>query len=626
MFTIGTAGHIDHGKSALVLALTSIDPDRLPEEKQRGMTTDLGFAWLPLSSGETIGIVDIPGHKDFIKNAIPGIEGIDAALLVIAADEGWMPQTEEHVQILNLFRIKHMIVALTKIDLIDDTSWLDLIEEDIRQRLERDGLPGAPIVRVSAKEGTNIEELKRSIAELISRMTPRKDIGKPRLPIDRVFTIKGSGTVVTGTLIDGTFSQGDKVGVFPRNLDTRIRTLESFKQKRGRVQPGTRVALNLVGLEKESLKRGDIIFGSKEQAKSSRILSVKVELLPIAAKPLPSNTELVAYLGTREILGRLILLGQKALKRGESAFAQFYFKEYVAARIGDHFVTRRPSPSQTIGGGTVLDPLASKYKLKDVEKVISFLQSRVNLGIEELILSELDKSKYIKMSDLLIASHYSSQEVTDCVRLLQNKNELIIAGSWVIDLTHWQREVNKVSDILAMEHSVYPLAKGLSRAEMQNRLTLPEEASDWLIATLISSGKIVRDRDIIALPTHKPLLSPEQELVVSRILKLFEERQSDLPTMKEITTQISNSDSVVRFMCRENMLVELPGGMLFERNHYQDVKNQIINFLRINGAISIQQVRELFGFDRKHIVALLTRLDEEKITQRQENRRVLKKS
>ena len=625
MFIIGTAGHIDHGKSALVRALTSIDPDRLPEEKRRGMTIDLGFAWLPLSSGEVIGIVDVPGHKDLVRNVIAGVWGIDAALLVIAADDGWMPQTEEHLQVLDLFHIEHGIIALTKIDLIDDPNWLDLVEEDIRGRLKETRLSGAPIIRVSAKEETNIEELKGLIEELVSKLAPKRDIGRPYLPIDRVFTIRGSGTVVTGTLIDGSLSPGEKVTVFPKNLHTRIRALESYKEKRDKAQPGTRVAINLVGLEKETLKRGDIVFGGEEQVRASKILDVRVELIPQVVHALKSNAELAVYLGTKEILGRMILFGRGNLKPGESAFAQFRFKEALATRIGDRFVIRRPSPAETIGGGTVLDPFATKHKFKDMDKVISFLQRRTSLGIEELILSELDKNKYMKIDELLAASHYSLAEVTRCVKLPQNKDKLIIVGSWVIDLTYWQKQVDEVLDILAREHSLHPLAKGLSQAELQNRLDLPKELFNQLIATLIDSAKVIREKDNIALSTHKPRLSSEQDSVASGILELFEKNQTNPPTKRELAVQMPGSEEIVRFMCQQNILVELPEGILLEYKQYETLKNEIIDFLRKNSSISIQQIRNLFGFSRKHILPLLNKLDEEGITRRQGDERVLAK-
>lgn len=623
MFIIGTAGHIDHGKSSLVLALTGINPDRLPEEKRRGMTIDLGFAHLSLLPSEVIGIVDVPGHKDLMRNVVAGLWGIDAALLVIAADDGWMPQTEEHLQILDLFHVKHGIVAITKVDLINDPDWLDLVEEDIRGRLEGTILSNAPVIRVSAKDETNIGELKRIIAEIVSKIAPKRDIGKPRLAIDRVFTVSGSGTVVTGTLVDGSFSQSQKVVIYPEKLHTRIRALESYKERMDTAQPGTRVALNLVGLEKEVVKRGDIVFGGEEQIRSSKTLDVRVELVPRLTNPLKSNVELMVYLGTREILGRMILLGGKVLAPGESAFAQFHFKEGVAARIGDRFIIRRPSPATTIGGGTVLDPLASRYKSKDIGRAIFSLQRRMTLEISDLILSELDKNKYTKVEDLLIASHYSPAEVNGCIRLLQRENKLIIIGSWVIDSTYWSKDVDEALNILSREHSLRPLERGLPQAELQNHLDLPKEIFNELITTLINSEKIIRDRDTIALSKHKPRLSSEEESVVLRILELFGRDRTNPLTKREVVIQIPDSEEIVRFMCQQNMLIELPEEVLFERKHYEVVKNEIIGFLKRDNSISIQQVRKLFGFSRKYILPLLSKLDQEGITERRGDDRVL---
>ncbi|MFC2025554.1 SelB C-terminal domain-containing protein, partial [Chloroflexota bacterium] len=359
--------------------------------------------------------------------------------------------------------------------------------------------------------------------------------------------------------------------------------------------------------------------------KSSKIIDARVGLIPQLTYPLKNNTELAVYLGTKEIVGKAVLLDRRSLKPGESAFAQIRFGAPVATRVGDRFIIRRLSPAQTVGGGVVFSPLASKHKFKDIEKVIRFLQRREKLEIDELILSELDKSKYMKVEDLLAASHYSPAEVTDCVKLLQNKNKLIVAGSWVIDSIHWQKQNEKVLEILTEEHSLHPLWKGVPQAELQNHLELPKELFSWLVAGPIESGKVVRDKDIVALSIHQPRLSPEQESVVSNILELLKRDRTSPPTKRELATQIPGSEGIVRFMCQQNMLVELPEGVLFEWEHYQTVKNKIIDFLKSNGTISIQQLRELFGFSRKHILPLLNKLDEEKVTRRVGDERVLAK-
>jgi selenocysteine-specific elongation factor len=337
MLTFGTAGHIDHGKSSLVRALTSIDPDRLPEEKRRGMTIDLGFAWLKADSGEMVGIVDVPGHEHFVRNVIPGLVGIDAALLVVAADDGWMPQTEEHVQILDLLGVKHGIVALTKVDLIDDPGWLELVAKDISSRLSRTGLREAAIVRVSSINGSGIPKVREAISRLVLKITPRRDIARPRLPVDRVFTMKGSGVVVTGTLANGGFSAGDDVVISPGGRSAHIRSIESYKQQLARAQPGSRVALNLTGIKKGDLGRGDIVLA--KEAGTSRIIDAEIRLIP--PQSLKNNTELVVYLETRELLGRVFALGGKGLGSDGPALAQVRFERDVATYIGERFILRR---------------------------------------------------------------------------------------------------------------------------------------------------------------------------------------------------------------------------------------------------------------------------------------------
>ncbi len=623
MFIIGTAGHIDHGKSALVKALTSIDPDRLPDEKRRGMTLDLGFAYLPLSSGEVVGVVDVPGHKDLVRNVIAGVWGIDAVLLVVAADDGWMPQTEEHLQILNLLRVRHGIVVINKIDLVDGSDWINLVEDDIKGRLKDTGLEGAPMVRVSAREGTNIDLLQKKIEELISGLSPRRDIGKPRLPIDRVFTLKGSGTVVTGTLIDGSLSQGQSVIVYPKNLQTRIRGLETYKEKVESTKPSTRLAVNLVGLEKASLKRGDIIFRSENQVKASKIIDVLVELIPDLTVPLKTNTEIKVYLGTREIIGKILLMESTVLRSGESALAQFRFQEPVSACIGDYFIIRKPSPTETIGGGVVLDPIAIKHKIKEMNKAAITLRRRLNLELNELILTELEKNKYIKLDELLVTSQYSSAEISECSKQLSDEHRLVISGQWIINYDFWQQQVDNTLGILTKEHKLNPLQKGVLQAELQNQFTLPRDIFNSLISSLIDSKQVVRDKDVVFLYSHKPRLQPEQEAIAARILKLFEKDRTNPPTRKEVTAQIPGSDSIIRFMCAQNTLIELSDGVLFEYGHFQLIREKVIDFLKTNSTISIQNVRELTGLTRKYILPILIKLDDEGTTKRRGDERIL---
>ncbi len=620
MLTIGTAGHIDHGKSSLVKALTSIDPDRLPEEKKRGMTIDLGFAWLKASSGEMVGIVDVPGHEHFVRNVIPGLGGIDAALLVIAADDGWMPQTEEHVQILDLLGIQSGIVALTKIDLVDDPEWLELVEKEIAEKLAMTSLRNAPVIKVSSKNGSGIPQLKEAIDRLVQELIPRKDIGMPRLPIDRVFTMKGSGVVVTGTLLNGCLSAGDDVYISPGNQTAHIRSIESYKQQVNRVQPGSRVALNLTGVKKSGLKRGDTVMSIK--SRTSRIVNVELRLIRQLSSSLKTNSELVFYLETRELLGRIILFGRSDLKAGTSALAQIRFNEDVAVYIGEHFIMRRQSPADTIGGGVILDPLAAKFRVKDKDKTIAFLEKRRNLEIEDLICTELEKHKYAVRKGFLENCCYSAKEIDDKIKLLQDKNKIITTETYFIDPSHWQQQQDRLIDKLRKDHAANPLKKGLSQSVLQNQLDLPKDVFNQMITTLIKDGRIARQEEFVHLSSHKPALSSDQDEMVSAITQLFEKDTSKPPGISELTQEIPGSEKVVRYMLQQKMLIELPEKILLEKKQYEKIEEEIISFLEKKGEISIQDINSLFGFSRKYTIPLLQYLDIKGITRRKGNVRV----
>jgi selenocysteine-specific elongation factor len=435
MFVLGTAGHIDHGKTALIYALTSIDTDRLPEEKERGMTIDLGFAWMKLPSGEKIGIVDVPGHENLIKNMIAGATGIDAVILVIDANEGWMPQTEEHFQIIDLLNIKYGIIALTKVDLVDQNR-LNVVEKEIKERLKNTNFFNAPLIKVSSLKNIGIEQIKSAIQNLIAKIKPKRDIGKPRISIDRVFKVKGSGTVITGTLLGGTLHTGMEVTIFPSYRKTRIRNLQSYKEKVESAFPGSRVALNLVGIEKSELHRGDIVFGTK-QIRASKNIDVQIQLLPQAKKySLINRSEVFFFSGTKEILAKVILDEKKYLQDGETGFVQLRFKESMATYLGDRFILRIPSPSKTIGGGLIIDPIAPKHNLKDKD-IINFLQKRIKLDLRELILTELNKIIFIKKDNLLANSNYAYPEMQEMVKLLIKEGKIIATNYWLITNTNY---------------------------------------------------------------------------------------------------------------------------------------------------------------------------------------------
>ena len=623
MFVFGTAGHIDHGKTALIYALTSIDTDRLPEEKERGMTIDLGFAWMKLPSGEKVGIVDVPGHENLIKNMIAGATGIDAVILVIDANEGWMPQTEEHFQIVDLLDIKYGIIAITKIDLVDQTR-LNFVEKQIKERLKNTALFNAPIVKVSTVKNIGIDRIKSAIQDLIPRMKPKRDIGKPRLSIDRVFNIKGSGTVVTGTLIGGTLHQGMEVTIFPSYKKTRLRNLQTYKEKTEKVFPGSRVALNLAGMGKNELHRGDIVFGTK-QIKASKNIDVQIQLLPQLKKyALTNRSELFFFTGTKETLAKVILNQKEYFKAGETGFAQLRFKEPLATYLGDRFILRIPSPPQTIGGGLIVDPLAHKHHFKDKD-ILHFLQKRIKFDLRELVLTELEKNIFIKKDNLLINSNYADSEIREVVESLKKEGEIITTNSWLIDKNYWQEQKTKFMNRLNQEYELYPLQTGFPLNKFQSYFYyLKPEIFNNLIDFLINTSKIGLEKGIIFLPSRKPKISSQQKALISKILKILKDNPNNPPNEKTLISQIAGGKEIINFLIQEGEIIKLSDGILLESKNYDIIKNKLIDFLKINGSISISQVRELLGISRKYIIPLLNKMDEEKITQRKENVRILK--
>ena len=623
MFVFGTAGHIDHGKTALIYALTSIDTDRLPEEKERGMTIDLGFAWMKLPSGEKVGIVDVPGHENLIKNMIAGATGIDAVILVVDANEGWMPQTEEHFQIVDLLDIKYGIIAITKIDLVDQAR-LNIVEKQIKERLKNTALFNAPIVKVSTVNNIGIDQMKLAIQDLIPRMKPKRDIGKPRLSIDRVFNIKGSGTVVTGTLIGGTLHQGMEVTIFPSYKKTRIRNLQTYKEKTEKAFPGSRAALNLVGIGKNELHRGDIVFGTK-QIKAGKNIDVRIQLLPQLKKySLTDRSELFFFTGTKETFAKIFFPETKPLKPGETGFAQLRFKEPLATYLGDRFILRIPSPPKTIGGGLIVDPLAHKQHFKEKD-TLNFLQKRIKFDLRELVLTELKKNIFIKKDNLLINSNYADSEIREVVESLKKQGEIITTNSWLIDKNYWQEQKTKFMNRLNQEYELYPLQTGFPLNKFQSYFYyLKPEIFNYLVDSLINTEKIGLKKGILFLLSRKPEVSSQQKVLISKILKILKDNPTNPPNEKMLISQIAGSKEIIDFLIQEGEIVKLSDGILLESKNYDIMKNKLIDFLKINGSISIAQVRELLGISRKYIIPLLNKMDEEKITQRRENVRILK--
>lgn len=624
MFVFGTAGHIDHGKTALIYSMTSIDTDRLPQEKERGMTIDLGFAWMKLPSGEKVGIVDVPGHENLIKNMIAGATGIDAVILVVDANEGWMPQTEEHFQIINLLNIKFGIIAITKIDLVDKNR-LKFVEKQIKEKLQKTAFSNAPVIKISTIKNIGIDQIKLAIQNLIPKMKPRRDIGKPRLSIDRVFSIKGSGTIVTGTLISGTFCKGMEVVIFPSYKKSRIRNLQAYKEEVKKALPGSRVALNLIGIEKKQLHRGNIVFGAEKRIKASKYIDAKIILLPQIKKfSLMNRANLDFFCGTKEVLAKTILNKKKYLLSGEKGLVQFRFNEPMVTYLGDRFILRIPSPPKNIGGGIILDPLAHKHSFKD-NQIINLLERRKNFKLNELVLTELKKYLFIKKEILLVNSNYSYGDIKEILGLLIKEGKIICTDSWVINKDFWQEQIKKLINKLNEEHAKYPLEKGFPVNKFQSFFYyLKREIFNYLITSQVNAKKIIIKKGIISFPDYIPKIPPEKEILIFKILTTLRNNPFSPPDEKKLLSQITGSKEIINFLIQEEKIIKLNEGILLEWSNYDMMKNKLIDFLKINRSISIGQVRTLLGISRKYIIPLLTKMDEENITKRQGNNRILK--
>jgi selenocysteine-specific elongation factor len=423
LFVLGTAGHIDHGKSVLVHALTGIDPDRLREEKERGMTIDLGFAWLKLPSGREVGIVDVPGHERFVRNMLAGVGGIDLALLIVAANEGVMPQTREHLAILDLLRVERGIVVITKKDLVDE-EFLSLVRMEVEELISATTISEAPVIAVSAVTGEGLKELVAAIDELLDATEPRPDLGNPRLPVDRVFTMAGSGTVVTGTLVDGTLSVGEEVEIVPMGLKSRIRGLQTHKSRLETASPGSRVAANLVGVNTSQLQRGNVVT-RPGWLKPTRMMTVKLSLIPYLQRPLRHGTTVSFHTGAAETMAKIRLLEGDEVQPGGSTWAQLLLDRPVAAVRGDHFIIR--SPMETLGGGDIVDAHARRLR-RFRTSVIENLRAREEGTSEEVILALLEAKSSLELSTLVAQCSLPAEEARSVVESLVQRGQIVVLG------------------------------------------------------------------------------------------------------------------------------------------------------------------------------------------------------
>jgi selenocysteine-specific elongation factor len=632
MRVIGTAGHVDHGKSTLVESLTGMNPDRLKEERERQMTIDLGFAWMELPSGEQVGIVDVPGHRDFIENMLSGVGGIDAALFVVATDEGVMPQTREHLAILDILQIQGGVVVLTKIDLVDDHGWIDLVEEDVRNVLSGTVLEAAPIVRVSARNGQGIAELIEKLDEVLAERPARQDVGRPRLPVDRVFSIAGFGTVVTGTLSEGHFRVGEEIEILPQGLKGRIRGLQTHKQKEDLALPGSRTAVNISGVALEQVKRGNVVAHINDYQPTRR-MDVRFRLLLDVSKPLKHNVEVKLFVGAAEVLARVRTLGNEVINPGDEGWLQLETREPVVVVRGDHYILRRPSPGETLGGGIVVDPNPRRRHKRFAAGLINQLESLAEGTPADILLQALAAMVAAPLREVTIRSNLKENDAQQASEELMNRGEIVIleAGKGevradrdilVTTKGYWEQLSLKTLEIIADYHQTYPLRKGMPKEELKSRLKLSPRLFSGLTKKLIQQKKLREAGPLILYPDHEIRFSPQQDKIVRSLLNQFAASPFSPPSIKDSKSQVG--EDVYDAMVDLDLLVPVSSEVVFRREDYNQMVAEVKDLLNKNGTLSPAQVRDHFQTSRRYVLAFLEHLDEIGVTIREGDVRRLK--
>ncbi len=623
MYVIGTAGHVDHGKSTLIEALTGIDPDRLAEEKERALTIDLGFAWIQLEVAgelEEVGIVDVPGHRDFIENMLAGIGGIDLALFVVAADEGVMPQTTEHLAIIDLLEVSGGVVALTKVDLIDDPDWLELVTLDLHENLAGTVLEDAPIIPVSAPTGKGLAQLKAELGVRLAATEVRPDLGRPRLAIDRVFTLPGFGTIVTGTLTGGRLKIGDEVEIQPGGMQGRVRGLQTHKTAREEAMPGSRVAVNVSGIDADEVRRGQVLAHSG-QARPTVLLDVSYRHLATAQKPLKHNVEVKLFVGAAEVMARTRLLGARAIEPGQTGWLQLALQEPVVAQRGDHYILRRPSPGATLGGGLVLDPHPGRRHRRFQERVIERLQTLADGTPQDVLLQKLERLQPIQPAALFQKAGLADNVVQEAWEALCTENEVVLLGQNAVTASHWSRLREQTEKHVTAYHRQYPLRSGIPREELRSRLNLSAPVFNALVQRmaqnngLVDSGSTVHHRD------HEIEFSDAQEKEIETLLNTFKRAGVDSPSVKECKSQVG--EDVYQALLELGKLSQLNEDVVYRSADLERLTEQIVSFIEEHESASAAEIRDLLGTSRKYAIALLEDLDRRRITRRVGDRRVL---
>ena len=626
---VGTAGHIDHGKTSLVKALTGTDTDRLPEEKARGITIDLGFAFLEEPDGLTIEIVDVPGHERFVKNMLAGVGGIDLAMLVIAADEGVMPQTREHLAICSLLHIRSGLVVLTKTDLVEP-DWLELVREDVAGLARGRFLDGSPIVAVSAKTGEGIGALRAALRDLAVKVPSRGTDQLPRLPIDRVFTIKGFGTVVTGTLMAGRLRVDERVEVFPAGLQAKVRGLQTHSRAVTEASAGQRTAVNLQGVERAAVERGNVL-GLAGTLVPSVLVDGTLELLPDAPRPLKTRDRVRVHAGTSEVMARVLLLQRQELAPGQSAVARFRLETPLVALPGDRFVIRSYSPMVTIGGGALLDIAPPRFKLKAPAHL-----AHVRLlaeGSPEAVVEEHVRHAGgggVRIGPLSGRVPFGPERLRNLLDALQGGGRIVaIDRDWFVHPESLGRVRALALAALERFHRASPLRPGMSREELRGRAGAADErVFAHLLAALEAEGVVRADRDKVRLASHEVRLTGEQQKAADRLEQDYLGAAAAPPSPEEALARAGLSGDeeheLFQLLVETRKLVRVKESLYFHARALDAIQDKLVAMLRERKEIGPGDIKDLLGISRKYAIPLLEFFDSRRVTARVGERRVLR--
>ena len=626
---VGTAGHIDHGKTSLVRALTGIDTDRLPEEKARGITIDLGFAFLEESDGLTIEIVDVPGHERFVKNMLAGVGGIDLAMLVIAADEGVMPQTREHFAICSLLHIKAGLVVLTKTDLVEP-DWLDLVRDDVATLVRGTFLDGAPVVPASAKTGQGLEALRATLASL-ARTVPDRGIDQlPRLPIDRVFTVKGFGTVVTGTLTAGRLRGDDRVEVYPKGIQAKIRGLQTHGRPVDEARAGQRTAVNVQGLERAAIDRGDLI-GLPGTLVSSVLVDGTLELLEDAPRPVKSRDRVRFHAGTSEIMARVLLIDRTELAPGETAHARFRLEAPLVALPGDRFVIRSYSPVVTIGGGTLLDVAPPRFKRK-APALVAHLALLEKGAPEEVLEEHVRNAGAAGMRTTALSGRvpFGPTQLREVLARLVTAGRLVaVDRDWSLHPESVDRVRGLIVTALGDFHRQQPLRPGMSREELRSRAGAVEErVFAHVVGALEAAGVVKGERDKVRLAAHEVRLSVDQQRVVDQVEQDFLRADAAPPSPEDALMRAGvrgdEEHDLFQTLIESRRLVRVKESLYFHASSLETIQTRVVDLLRDRKEIGPADIKDLLGISRKYAIPLLEHFDARGLTRRVGEKRVLR--